>query len=74
MEGFAVICLFGLFIGLGALMGTLNTTNDVSNKEIIEANRVCESGGGVYKINKGMKEAIAFCKDGTNLTLKGAKE
>lgn len=73
MEGFAVICLLGFFIGLGAVMGTLSTTNDVTQKEILEANKVCESGGGVYKINKGMKKAIAFCKDNNTFVLKGDK-
>ena len=73
MEGFAVICLLVSFIGLGALMGTLSTTNDVTQKEILEANKVCESGGGVYKINKGMKEATAFCKDNNTFVLKGDK-
>lgn len=73
MEGFACICLLGFFISLGALKGILSTTNNVSNKEIIEANKICESGGGVYKINKGMKEAVAYCKDNNTFVLKGEK-
>lgn len=73
MEGFVVVCLcIGIF-GFGALMGNLNGTNDIMQKEITEANQLCSGSEGLYKMNKGVKEAIAFCKNNDKFTLKGDK-
>lgn len=73
MEGFVVFCLCLAIFGFGALVGNLNGTNDIMQKEITEANQLCTNSEGLYKMNKGTKEAIAFCKNNDKFTLKGEK-
>lgn len=73
MESFVAIMLSLALVVMGGFIGNLNGTNDISNKEITEAGKVCEPFEGVYKINKGFKKAIAFCKDGSQVELKGEK-
>lgn len=74
MEEFAAICFVFAIAGVGAFLGNINGTNDITQKEITDAGQLCTSSEGLYKINKGTKEAIAYCKNNDKFTLKGASE
>lgn len=71
MEEFGLICMLAALFGLGVLLGNQTGTNDVSQKEIVEASRLCQSGEGLYKLNKGISNATAYCKNNDKFTLKG---
>lgn len=71
MEGFAVICFLAAIFGFGIVTGNLNGTNDVTQKQILEANNLCKSSEGIYKINSGSKQITAYCKNNDKFTLKG---
>lgn len=73
METFAAVCFCLAIFGFGALTGNLNGTNDIMQKEITEANQLCASSEGLYKMNKGVKDAVAFCKNNDKFILKGEK-
>jgi len=71
MEGFGVICMTLTIFGFGVLLGNQTGTNDISQKEITEANQLCHSGEGLYKLNKGFGSSTAYCKNNDKFTLKG---
>lgn len=73
METFVVCILLMIIFVSGILTGNVTSTVDISQKEVIEANKLCENNEGLYKINKGSKSATAFCKDNDKFTLKGEK-
>lgn len=74
MEGFVVVMMFLFVFAFGCVVGNINSTNDISQKEIVEAGKLCESSEGLYKINKGSKEVLAYCKNNDVFTLKDEKK
>lgn len=71
MESFVVFILLAAIFGCGIITGNVTSTVEISQKEVIESNKLCESSEGLYKINKGSKSTTAFCKNSDKFTLKG---
>ena len=70
METFFVLLCFAVF-GFGVMVGNQTSEKEVNQKEIAEANLLCQPSEGLYKLSKSDKSATAYCKNNDKFTLKG---
>jgi len=74
METFIALCIcFAVFL-FGIAIGNQTAEKEVNQKEITEANLLCQPSEGLYKLNKSDKSATAYCKNNDKFTLSGDKK
>lgn len=74
METFLALCFCFAVFGFGAMVGNQTAEKEVNQKEITEANSLCQHSEGLYKLSKSDKSATAYCKNNDTFTLSGDKK
>lgn len=74
METFLALCFCFAALAFGAMIGNQTSEKEVNQKEIAEANLLCQSSEGLYKLSKSDKSATAYCKNNDKFTLSGDKK
>ena len=70
MEGFAVFGIFSLFIALGAFLGNISSTHEITIKDINKGQEICSQHEGLFMIeSKRLGETRLHCKDGEKFKL-----
>lgn len=69
MVEFMIVVICGALVGCGLIIGSISATKDITGKQINDASLQCEASEGLYKVNVGSSQVIAYCKNNTKFEL-----